>query len=54
MKFIALVVAIAGVEAARLSALPLCNGSNGVVGADCLSSGDFPRKLTGTPYAPNG
>ena len=34
--------------------LPLCNGENGVVGYDCLFSGSYPRKLTGTPYAPNG
>ena len=34
--------------------LPLCNGENGVVGYDCLTSGNYPRKLTGTPYAPTG
>ena len=34
--------------------LPLCNGENGVVGYDCLTSGNYPRKLSGTPYAPNG
>ena len=34
--------------------LPLCNGENGVVGYDCLTSGNYPRKLKGTPYAPTG
>ena len=54
MKFIALVAAFAGVEALQHRGLPLCDGSNGVVGMDCLSSGDYPRKLNATPYAPNG
>jgi len=34
--------------------LPLCDGSNGVVGVDCLFIRDYPRKLEGTPYAPDG
>ena len=34
--------------------LPLCDGSNGVYGFDCVSSGHYPRKYEGTPYAPNG
>ena len=32
----------------------MCDGSNGVVGVDCLHSRDYPRKLDGTPYAPHG
>ena len=51
MKFFAL---IAGTAAIKLAGLPLCDGSNGVVGMDCLASGNYPKKLTGTPYAPNG
>jgi hypothetical protein len=33
-------------------ALPLCDGSNGVVGLDCLSTGSYPRKTEGRPYTP--
>ena len=54
MKFIALIAALSGAQAIRIAGLPLCDGSNGVVGMDCLSSRDYPRKLEGTPYAPNG
>jgi hypothetical protein len=34
--------------------LPLCNGENGVHGVDCVSTGNYPRKLSGRPYAPSG
>ena len=52
MKFFAL---IAATSALKLTTdLPLCDGSNGVVGVNCLASGNYPRKLTGTPYAPAG
>lgn len=34
--------------------LPLCDDSNGTVGVDCLYSGNYPRKLSGTPFAPTG
>jgi hypothetical protein len=32
----------------------LCNGGNGVVGVHCSFSRGYPRKLSGTPYAPHG
>jgi hypothetical protein len=32
--------------------LPLCDGSNGVVGLDCASTNGFPLKTAGRPYAP--
>jgi hypothetical protein len=32
--------------------LPLCDGSNGVVGLDCLSTNGYPRKTAGRPYTP--
>jgi hypothetical protein len=35
-----------------LNALPLCDGSNGVVGLDCLSTGGYPRKTSGRPHTP--
>jgi hypothetical protein len=35
-----------------LVALPLCDGSNGVVGLDCQSTNGFPLKTAGRPYTP--
>jgi hypothetical protein len=32
--------------------LPLCDGSNGVVGLDCQSTGGYPKKTAGRPWAP--
>merc|ERR1711990_866179 len=32
--------------------LPLCDGSNGVVGLDCASVNGFPLKTAGRPYTP--
>ena len=32
--------------------MPHCDGSNGVVGLDCLSARDFPKKTAGRPWAP--
>jgi hypothetical protein len=34
--------------------LPICDGSNGVIGVNCASTGNYPRKLVGTPFAPAG
>jgi hypothetical protein len=36
----------------NLVQLPLCDGSNGVVGLDCLSVNGFPLKTAGRPWGP--
>lgn len=41
-------------EEKKPKGLPVCDGADGTVGVDCLHSGSYPRKLEGTPYAPNG
>ena len=36
-----------------INQLPVCDGSNGVVGLDCLSAHNFPRKtFPDRPYGP--
>jgi hypothetical protein len=30
----------------------LCDGTNGVLGLDCVSVGGYPRKTEGRPWAP--
>ena len=37
---------------AQTSGLPKCDGSNGVVGLDCVSVLGYPRKTDGRPWAP--
>ena len=32
--------------------LPLCDGSNGVVGLDCFHTRGYPKKTEGRPHAP--
>lgn len=41
-------------DSSLIQTLPLCDDSNGTVGVDCLHSRDYPRKLSGTQYAPHG